>query len=142
MANPIWRFLTDVVKPVTELIDNLHTSDEEKLTIKAEMFKIQQDITSKVIDYESKLMENQSKVILAEAAGESWLQRNWRPLMMVWFATLLGLYWFGFTPPNLTQETINQLFTLMQLGIGGYIVGRSGEKIIPQVVEALKKDKT
>lgn len=142
MVNPIWGFLSEVVKPVTNLIDELHTSDEEKLAIKAEMFKIQQDITGKVIDYESKLMENQSKIILAEAGGESWLQRNWRPLMMVWFATLLGLYWFGFTPPNLTQETINQLFILMQLGIGGYIVGRSGEKIIPQVVEALKKDKT
>ena len=59
--------------------------------------------------------------------------------MMIWFAALLGMYWFGFTPENLTQDTINQLFLLMQIGIGGYIVGRSGEKIIPQVVEALKK---
>ena len=100
---------------------------------------MQQEITNRVIEYETKLMDNQAKVILAEAQGESWLQRNWRPLMMVWFAILLGLYWFGLTPPNLSQETINQLFTLMQLGIGGYIIGRSGEKIIPQVVEAMKK---
>ena len=139
--NPIWSFLAELVSPITKLIDDVHTSEEEKLQIKAAMFKIQQDITTKVIDYESQLMENQSKIILAEAQGEGWLQKNWRPIMMVWFAALLGMYWFGFTPVNLTQETINQLFTLLQIGIGGYIIGRSGEKIIPQVVEALKKDK-
>lgn len=137
--NPIWGFLSQVVAPLAKLIDDVHTSEEEKLAIKAEMFKLQQEITDKVIAYETQLMDNQAKVILAEAGGEGFLQRNWRPMMMVWFAFLLGLYWFGFTPPNLTQETLGQLFTLMQIGIGGYIIGRSGEKIIPQVVEALKK---
>lgn len=137
--NPIWGFLSQVVAPLAKLIDDVHTSEEEKLAIKAEMFKLQQEITDKVIAYETQLMDNQAKVILAEAGGEGILQRNWRPMMMVWFAFLLGLYWFGFTPPNLTQETLGQLFTLMQIGIGGYIIGRSGEKIIPQVVEALKK---
>ena len=137
--NPIWSFLANLILPVTKLSDEVHTSEEEKLLIKGEMFKLQQAITDKVISYETQLMDNQAKVILAEAQGESWLQRNWRPIMMIWFAALLGMYWFGFTPENLTQDTINQLFLLMQIGIGGYIVGRSGEKIIPQVVEALKK---
>lgn len=139
--NPIWSFLSGLVDPVTKVIDEIHTSEEEKLQIKSTMFKIQQEITTKVLEYESKLMDNQAKVILAEVQGESWLQRNWRPMMMIWFATLLGMYWFGIVPPNMTQETLNSLFTLMEVGIGGYIVGRSGEKIIPAVVEALKKDK-
>ena len=139
--NPVWSFLSGLVDPVTKLVDEIHTSEEEKLQIKSTMFKIQQEITTKVLEYESKLMDNQAKVILAEVQGESWLQRNWRPMMMIWFASLLGMYWFGVTPPNMTQETLNSLFTLMEVGIGGYIVGRSGEKIIPAVVEALKKDK-
>lgn len=138
--NPIFSFLASVIDPVSKLIDNVHTSDEEKLQIKTEMFKIQQEITGRVIEYESKLMENQAKIILAEAGGESWLQRNWRPMMMVWFAILLGMYWFGFTPENLTSETLDNLFTLMQIGVGGYIAGRSGEKIIPKVVEALNNN--
>jgi hypothetical protein len=137
--NPVWSFLANLIMPVTKLVDDVHTSEEEKLAIKAEMFKMQQEITNKVIEYETKLMDNQAKVILAEAQGESWLQRNWRPMMMIWFAILLGMYWFGFTPENLSQTTIDHMFTLLQIGIGGYIVGRSGEKIIPQVVEALKK---
>ena len=137
--NPIWTFLANLITPITKVIDDVHTSEEEKLQIKSEMFKLQQEVTNKVVEYETRLMDNQAKVILAETQGESWLQRNWRPMMMIWFAVLLGMYWFGFTPTNLTQATIDQLFLLMQIGIGGYIMGRSGEKIIPQVVEALKK---
>jgi len=139
--NPIWSFLTNLISPVTNLIDELHTSEEEKLKIQSEMFKLQTEITSKVLDYEKQLLEAQSNIILAEAKGEGWLQRNWRPLMMVWFAGLLGMYWFGVTPPNITQETLDHLFTLLEIGIGGYIVGRSAEKIIPQVVQTMKESK-
>jgi Holin of 3TMs, for gene-transfer release len=139
--NPIWSFLSNLISPVTNLIDELHTSDEEKLKIQAEMLKLQTEVTGRVMDYESKLLDAQSQIVLAEAKGESWLQRNWRPLMMVWFAVLLGMYWFGVTPPNITQETLNHLFTLLEIGIGGYIVGRSAEKIIPQVVATLGKNK-
>ncbi|PHS71943.1 MAG: hypothetical protein COB22_05870 [Cycloclasticus sp.] len=69
-------------------------------------------------------------IILAEASGESWLQRNWRPLLMLWFAGLVGAHWLGFTPDNLTQETISNLLDIVQVGIGGYVMGRSGEKIM------------
>lgn len=139
--NPIWSFLTNLISPVTNLIDQLHTSEEEKLKIQSEMFKLQTEITGKVMEYETKLLEAQSNIIMAEAKGDGWLQKNWRPLMMIWFAVLLGMFWFGLTPPNITQETIDSLFTLLQLGIGGYIVGRSAEKIIPQVVQTMQGSK-
>jgi hypothetical protein len=140
-VSPIWGFLSNLISPVTSLIDELHTSEEEKLKIQSEMFKLQTEITGKVMDYEKQLLEAQASIIMSEAKGEGWLQRNWRPLMMVWFAVLLGMYWFGFTPPNITQGTLDHLFTLLEIGIGGYIVGRSAEKIIPQVVETMKTPK-
>lgn len=56
------------------------------------------------------------------------LRQNWRPLMMVWFAFLLGLHWVGLTPDTLSQETINHVMNIIQLGIGSYIIGRSAEK--------------
>lgn len=71
-----------------------------------------------------------AQIITAEAQGESWLQRSWRPLMMMWFGILVGAYWFGYTPENLSEDRVGDLFTLVQLGIGGYILGRSGEKIV------------
>ena len=139
--NPIWSFLSGLITPVTNLIDELHTSEEEKLKIQVEMFKIQTEITSKVMDYEKQLLDSQSKIILAEVGGESWLQRNWRPMMMVWFAVLLGMFWFGLTPPNINQPIIDHLFTLLEIGIGGYIVGRSVEKVIPAVAEVIGNKK-
>lgn len=71
-------------------------------------------------------------IILAEAQGESWLQRNWRPMLMLWFAGLVGAHWLGFTPENLSEPVIIKLLAIVQVGIGGYIVGRSGEKIMKE----------
>jgi hypothetical protein len=91
----------------------------------------------KVRQIESQLeqtrLEARGQVVQAEAKGESWLQRNWRPLTMVWFSILLGAYWFGFTPENLSDEAILSLFGLIKLGLGGYVIGRSVEKITKNV---------
>lgn len=78
-------------------------------------------------------LEVRGQVVQAEAKGESWLQRNWRPLMMVWFGILVGGYWFGFTPENLSEDAILSLFGLIKLGLGGYVLGRSVEKITKEL---------
>jgi hypothetical protein len=49
-------------------------------------------------------------------------------MLMLWFAGLVGAYWFGWTPPNLPEARVADLFTLVQIGVGGYIGGRSVEK--------------
>ena len=92
--------------------------------------KIKHDILTQMVDYESSHLKEASAILQAEAKSDSWLTRSWRPLVMMWFAIMLGLYWFGFAPDYLIQnpEVVEQLFRLLQLGIGGYIVGRSVEK--------------
>lgn len=72
-------------------------------------------------------------------AGESWLQSNWRPLLMVWFSILLGGYWFGFTPETLTPEMAADMFSIVHFGVGGYVVGRSAEKVASTIAPALMK---
>ena len=81
-------------------------------------------------DLERARIETRGRVVTAEAQGESWLQRNWRPLTMIWFGVLIGGHWFGYTPENLSQEEILSLFDLMELGLGGYVIGRSVEKVV------------
>lgn len=94
--------------------------------------KLKAELSRQVHMLEAEELRAASSIILAEVQGESWLQRNWRPVLMLWFAALVGGYWFGFTPENLSPEAIEGLFLLVQIGIGGYIVGRSAEKGIKE----------
>jgi len=96
---------------------------------KDEAQRFQAEFTRELLNLSQTELNAAMQVVVAEAQGESWLQRNWRPLMMVWFGVLVGVYWFGFTPENLSEDSIESLFLLVQVGLGGYVVGRSGEKI-------------
>ena len=92
--------------------------------------KLKAELAIAAMNGELKGLEAQVSVITTEAQG-NWLQRSWRPLTMIWFSVLIGMYWFGMAPDYLIQspETVNQLFELLKIGIGGYLVGRSAEKI-------------
>ena len=130
-------FLADAITPVTNLIDSMHTSTEEKLQIKAEMLRLQNTVTGQLLDYEKSMLEAQAKVIMAEAQGQSWLQRSWRPITMMTFLVLVVCDAFGLLAFRLSEET----WTLLQLGLGGYVVGRSAEKIAPQLKNMMRGEK-
>jgi len=127
--------LAPLVSPITNLIDKLHTSDEEKLQIEKAMLDVQANLTMKMIEYESQLLEAQRSVIVAEAQGQSWMQRNWRPITMLTFLTLVVLDSFGVLPWRLSEHA----WELLQIGIGGYVLGRSAEKVVPVIAGAMKK---
>lgn len=93
--------------------------------------KLKAEMTIAAMNGELKELEAQVSIITTEAQG-NWLQRSWRPLTMVWFSILLGMYWFGFAPDYLIDNpaTVDQLFGLLKLGIGGYVLGRSVEKSV------------
>ena len=101
--------------------------------------RLKHDLSKQMLDQKGEIVKASSNVIMAEAKGESWLQRSWRPLMMVWFAILIGGYWFGFVPNNMPVEIVEDLFTLVQIGIGGYVGGRTVEKVADKVAPLLKK---
>ena len=122
-------FIGDIFKPAADLIDNLHTSEAEKLTIKQKMFELQVSTYNKATEYESQLLKAKADIITAEATGQSWIQRNWRPITMLTFLVLVVLDSFGVLPFRLAAEA----WTLLQIGLGGYVVGRSAEKIIPKI---------
>lgn len=123
------EIIGSVVEPITDLIDNLTTTDEERNEAKVKLSEIENELVLKLIGYEKSLVETKSKVIEAEAKGESWLQRNWRPITMLTFLVLVVCDSFGLLVFRLSSEA----WTLLQLGIGGYVVGRSGEKIVKRI---------
>lgn len=131
----ILSLIGQIFKPATDLIDNLHTSTEEKLEQKAQLLALQVQFLEKGLAYEQEQLKQKAAIIMAEAQGGSWIQRNWRPITMLTFLALVVLDQTGVLAFRLAP----QAWTLLQIGLGGYVVGRSAEKIVPGVLSAMKK---
>lgn len=121
-------FIGGIFQPVVDLIDNLSTSDEERLELQAEIKQIENDFVSRILDYEGKLLELQSSIINSEIKGENWLQRNWRPIGMLNLLCLITAAAIGLIDP-----LPDKILTIVEWGFGGYIIGRSAEKIAKTV---------
>ncbi|MCM2310301.1 MAG: holin family protein [Steroidobacteraceae bacterium] len=81
----------------------------------------------------------QAGIVQTEAASQHWLAANWRPLMMLTFCGLIVTRWFGWAAPNLSEAEYLKLWDIVELGLGGYVIGRTAEKIVPEVAKALKR---
>lgn len=83
---------------------------------------------------ELSIVAKQSDVLVAEAKSESILARNWRPLIMILFGIIIAnnyilapwLCAFGLKHTSLPIPP--DMWQLLKIGLGGYIVGRSVEK--------------
>lgn len=115
------------ISPITDIVGNVL----DKVVPDAGMAeKLKFEITKALIGADSNALEQQAKVIMAEANGESWLQRNWRPITALTFVALVVAHWLGLTAPNITQETLNKLLDIIQIMIGGYTLSRGAEKVM------------
>jgi len=111
-----------VVKDLLGGLDKLFTSKEEKI-------KAENVIKQILIQKELELQKMQTEIILAEAKG-NWLQRSWMPILMLAFGFIV--IYVKFLAPLFDlkiPELENEFWNLLQLGIGGYVIGRSAEKI-------------
>ena len=127
----IFNFIASIFKPAADLVDNLTTTDEERLMLNNELAKIQNNLVSKQLDLEAQLIDAKSKIIVAEANSQSWIARNWRPITMFGFLLIVLCDSFGIATLDTTR--VESVYSLLQIGIGGYIIGRSAEKIIPRL---------
>ena len=74
-------FTTGVIGEINKVIDNLFTSDEERMHAKNEMLKV-------LKEQQLELQRLQTEIIVAEANG-NWLQRSWRPILMLAFGFIV-----------------------------------------------------
>ena len=83
-------------------------------------------------------MNARADIIKAEASSESWLAQSWRPIMMLTFGALIVARWLGYSAPGISEDEILKLWDIVELGLGGYVIGRSVEKVVPSITQALK----
>ena len=98
----------------------------------------QLELVKKINEVEARFIESQSKIIEAEAKSEHWITSAWRPMTMLVFVAIIAnnyilvpyMQAFGLDVPIL--QLTDQMWELLKIGIGGYIVGRSAEKVVKQ----------
>lgn len=119
------------------ILPGIFTTVDKAIPDKDLAAKLKGDIQLAVLSTDAQALQEQAGIVTAEAKGESWLQRNWRPLTMLVFVfivfnnyilapylALVNTAW------SLKLDTPPDLWALIKIGMGGYIVGRSGEKIM------------
>jgi len=85
------------------------------------------------------IFAGQAEIVKAEAQSQHWLAACWRPILMLTFGGLIVARWLGWSAPNISEAEILKLWEIVQFGLGGYVVGRSVEKVIPSIAGAMKK---
>lgn len=128
------RFLdliAGIFKPAAELIDELHTSEEERIIQQRKLLEIQALVLDSSLEYEKEMLTARAEIVNSEAKSEHWITATWRPITMLTFLALAVGDSLGWLPNPLRDEA----WTLLQIGLGGYVVGRSAEKVIKTVRE-------
>lgn len=84
-------------------------------------------------------MAGRAEIVKAESSSEHWLTASWRPIMMLVFCGLIVSRWFGLSAPGISAQEYLKLWDIVELGIGGYVIGRSAEKTLPGIINVIKK---
>jgi len=118
-------------------IGNLFKDIREAITGKAiEDPNKKTELLIKLKEAELLTQQLQAKVIEAEAKSEHFLTSTWRPITMLVFVFIIANNYilvpyfqaFGLNVPTL--ELTSDMWDLLKLGLGGYVVGRSAEKVV------------
>ncbi|WP_233556664.1 3TM-type holin [Odoribacter sp. AF15-53] len=119
--------VTNLVSAVGEVVDRLTLPGREKK-------QLETDILQLLLSVEEKTLEEQASVIREEARG-NWLQRSWRPIVMLTFALIVLAGTFMNLP--ILADT-SRFWDLLEIGLGGYIIGRGSEQIACSLLKRKK----
>ena len=115
----------DLIKNVGGVIDNLHTSKEEKLAAELK-------IKDMIMGYEAEMQKQVTERWKLDMNSDSWLSKNIRPLVLVFLvvATILLIFIDAGTISFKVQDKWTDLLQLVLITvIGAYFGGRSLEKV-------------
>lgn len=134
MFKGILSTIGSIFGPVRDVIDELHTSKEEKSAAQIQLSMIQAEAELNVMKHVAEITKSQADVLLGEINGESWMQRNWRPCLM--FVGIIILfnnfvvapYIDAFGGVNVMLQLPDEIWLLLNIGMGGYIGARTWEK--------------
>lgn len=100
--------------------------------------EIERETKLALLEHSDSIERVRGEIILAEARSSGWLTSSWRPLLMLVVIAIIAVNYLVFPLvaiwyPQIMANLLalpDQLWNLLTLGVGGYVVGRSGEKMI------------
>jgi len=103
----------------------------------------QAELLLKLQQLELEYTKMRANIIASEAKSEHWITSTWRPITMLVFVFIIFNNYilvpyaqaFGANIPSLNLT--NEMWDLLKIGIGGYIVGRSAEKVAKELKNKL-----
>ena len=116
---------SELVKGVGGVIDNLHTSEEEKL-------QAEQKVKELVSSYEIEMEKNITERWKMDMQSDSWLSKNIRPLVLIFLVVSTILLVFidaGVIAFEVKASWVDLLQLVLITVIGAYFGGRSIEKV-------------
>lgn len=122
------NILDKLLTTIGDVINKLACCKDEKNKLKSEL-------TSIILNHYNQLANLQKDILISEISG-NFLQRSWRPIVMLAFAAVVILGVFIDIP---LLNNNSPFWELLQLGMGGYVIGRSAEKISSNIIDKLKK---
>ena len=114
----------ELVKEVGDVVDNLTTTNEEKLEAKKKLKEV-------VLDYEKTMQVEVSERWRLDMQSDSWLSKNIRPMVLIFLCVSTVLLIFidaAFYSFSVDQSWIDLLKVVLMTCIGAYFGGRSFEK--------------
>jgi hypothetical protein len=119
---------------IAPLAKILFSTIEKAVPDKDLQAKLKADLQTQLLQSNTAELTAAAKIIEAEAKA-GWFASSWRPLLM--YVLIFILVWNYILGPVIklmigtviTFELPGDVWTLLQIGLGGYVVGRSGESI-------------
>ena len=122
------RTVTNLVSAVGDIVNRLTLPGREKKQLETDILRL-------LIAVEEKTISEQAAAIREEARG-NWLQRSWRPIVMLVF-TVIVLAGTFLNLPILSDTS--RFSDLLEIGLGGYIIGRGGEQLVSSLFKRSQK---
>ena len=122
------RTVTNLVSAVGDIVNRLTLPGREKKQLETDILRL-------LIAVEEKTISEQAAAIREEARG-NWLQRSWRPIVMLVF-TVIVLAGTFLNLPILSDTS--RFWDLLEIGLGGYIIGRGGEQLVSSLFKRAQK---
>ena len=119
---------------VAPLAKILFSTIEKSVPDKDLQEKLKAQLQTQLLQSNTAELQAAAKIVEAEAKA-GWFAASWRPLLMyvlifilVW-TYVLGPVILFFFKASITIQLPGDVWTLLQIGLGGYVVGRSAESV-------------